>query len=261
MRDEREDDRRAPVGDGSDSAEGAEARDLFSQSPAGVLLEDFLEAASMIGDDAQARYEEAVDSLHTRAGEVAVEIARAFGCSDDRDYSSRWMLVHAAAELRDERTLPLLANVTLTPIPPERTRAQHGFSTVAEETIIRATAVDAVSALAAEGNEQAADLLFQFLDLPSFSIRRAAVQGLLKSPRGAGFRDRIEESLPSDQRFLLDLKPTSVEEMQQIRRPQALLSERGRQSETPPPPSVEERVEPEDRNGPEAEQGEGKRSQ
>src|SRR3712207_8247200 len=49
----------------------------------------------------------------------------------------------------------LFRSFVRTPIPLERSKDSHSFSTVAEETILRTTAVDGVEQLAAEGNDDA----------------------------------------------------------------------------------------------------------
>jgi hypothetical protein len=56
--------------------------------------------------------------------------------------------LRAAAELQHPAALPFLFNLVLTPIPPEESPDPHSFSTVAEETILRTTAVEGIGHLA-----------------------------------------------------------------------------------------------------------------
>lgn len=234
----RDDDQRdAPAGAGDDSLEeGGRVGSVIPESPAGVLLRTFVEAANSEGEDAQAVYEDALASLREAPEQVAFAIARSLGSCSDEDYPVKWTLVHAASELKHAAALPLLREIVTTPIPPERSSDPHSYSSVEDETVLRTTAVDGVAHLAGRGDEEAKDMLFEFLDLSSFSIRRAAVQGLLKSPDGEDVRDRIEERLPRDLRFILDLKSARVEDVEQIRDPQRYLSEKGRAKETEQPP-------------------------
>ena len=234
----RDDDQRdAPTGAGDDSVEEGALRSVFPDGPAGVLLRTFVEAANSEGEDAQAVYEEALQALRQAPERIAVGIARALGSCPDEDNGLKWTLVHAAAELRDAAALPLLGELVTTPIPPEVSSDPHSYSSVEDETVLRTTAVDGVAELAARGDEQAEEMLFEFLDVPSISIRRAAVQGLLRSPRGEELRDRIAEYLPRDQRFLLELKATRVEDVEQISDPRRYLSELGRAGEIEQPPA------------------------
>jgi hypothetical protein len=234
----RDDDQRdAPTGAGDDSLQEEALRSVIPDGPAGVLLRTFVEAANSEGEDAQAVYEAALEALRQAPEQVAVGIARALGSCPDEDYTLKWTLVHAAAELKDAAVLPLLHELVTTPIPPEVSADPHSYSSVEDETVLRTTAVDGVSEIAARGDERAEGMLFEFLEVPSISIRRAAVQGLLQSPRGEELRARVAEYLPRDQRFLLELKATRVEDMEQVRDPQRYLSERGRAEPTEQPPA------------------------
>jgi hypothetical protein len=211
-------------------------RTVFSDSPAGVLLANFLAAMNRTGDDAEETYRRALKQLQANADLVAVEIARAENDCNKRDYPTRWALVHAAAELRDAAALPFLRNLVSRPIPPEQSRDPHSFSTVGEETILRTTAVEGVGYLAAEERREALEALFEFLKQPSLSIRRAAVQSILSAPGGGRMRRRIAALLPDEHQFLLELKSVDVRDVPQIEKPQRHLTEAGRRERTEAPP-------------------------
>ena len=153
-------------------------RALPSDSPGGTLLRNFFGAMSASGDDADAQYRRALTDLRKHADLVMVEIARSHSRCNERDYPTRWAHVHAASELRHPAALPFLRNLILTPIPPEESPDPHSFSTVAEETILRTTAVEGVGYLARD-RANAVGTLFEALRQPSLSVRRAAVQSLL----------------------------------------------------------------------------------
>lgn len=228
--------RDAPTGADEDALEERPSYGSITDSPVGVLLQAFVEAANSESEDARRTYEEAVKELRQRPEEVVIGIARALGSCPDEDYTLKWTLVHAAAELKHPAALPLLREIVMTPIPPERSKDPHSYSSVEDDTVLRTTAVDGVAELA-KSSEQAEEALFEFLDLPSFSIRRAAVQGLRDSPRGEELRARLEACLPKDQRFLLDLKPVRVQDVEQVREPERFLSEQGRARKVEQPPT------------------------
>ena len=211
---------------------------LGSESPAGVALANAIAAMSGAGDDAEDDYGRALDDLRRHADAVVVEIARASSSCDEGDYPARWALVHLASELRHPAALAFLRNLVETPIPPERSKDPHSFSSVAEETILRTTAVEGVGALALERKSgEATDALWEFLKQPSLSIRRAAVQSLFAvAGTSKRVRDRIAAALPDEQRFILDLKAVEVTDVPQITRPQRHLSAKGREGRTAPPP-------------------------
>lgn len=203
----------------------------------GTLLANLFAAMSAVGDDAEAEYQSALKQLRAEPELAIIEIARSENDCGRQDYPGRWACVHAAAELRHAATLPFLRSLVLRPIPPEESEDPHSFSTVAEETILRTTAVDGVAELAKDRRD-ALEALFEFLSVDSLSVRRAAVQGLLATPRGRRLRARIEASLPADQRFLLDLKRIDVRDAPQVKRPQRYLSEKGRQARIEPAPGL-----------------------
>lgn len=204
----------------------------ISESPAGKLLRNFIAAINAYGEDAQEAYEEALEAMRKQAEEVIVEIAQASGHCHQNDFPFRWALVHAAAELRHPETIPYLANLVKTPIPPERSKKSHSFSTVAEETILRTTAIEGIEKLRDEcENEEINELLFEFLKLPSLSIRRAAVQALLTEKDNKNQGKRIAEMLPEDQHFLLDIERKNVDDVPQVEEPYRHLKESAKNRE------------------------------
>jgi HEAT repeat protein len=192
---------------------------------------------SATGDDADDQYRRALADLRKHADLVVVEIARSHGECNARDYPTRWAHVYAASELRHPATLPFLRNLVSTPIPPEESPDPHSLSTVGEETILRTTAVEGIGFLARD-RADATDALFEVLRQPSLSLRRAAVQSLLATPRGRKLRARIAKALPEEQQFLLALKAVDVRNVPQIKNPERHLSEAGRRGGIAPAPSL-----------------------
>src|SRR5215212_4366256 len=104
--------------------------------------------------DEQDRSQPPINTPEPRARpeQVAGEIDRARKTSDPDDYQTRWALVYTATKLEHPAVLPMLKDLVLTPIPPERSPILLAFSTVAQETILRTTAVDGVGRLAHAGD-------------------------------------------------------------------------------------------------------------
>jgi hypothetical protein len=131
--------------------------------------------------------------------------------------------------------VPFLKSVVLTPIPPEESPDSHTFSTVTEETILRTTAIEGLERLAVDGSDAALDVMLGALDQPSLSMRRAAVQGILATTRGAELRDRLAEILPEDQRFLLAIQRAVVQDVPQVRDPRTHLADKAGEKGAPAP--------------------------
>jgi hypothetical protein len=171
------------------------------------------------GEDVQFRYDQAIENLKRDPEEMMVAIIAAYGHCRASDYPQRHALVMAASVMNHESALPFLGSVALSDIPPEAASDPHSFSTVAEETIIRMSAVDGIAQHASRGVRHAIDLLLRCVESSAFSIRRAAVTGLLATPEGQRLRPQMEAFIPKDQHFIFDLKKVPVREAIQVKDP------------------------------------------
>lgn len=188
-----------------------------------------------VGDDANDRHDQGLDSLRQNPEETVVAIVAAYGRCPSGDYAQRQALVRTAGVLGYSGSLPFLASVALAEIPLEQAEDPHSFSTVAEETIIRMTAVDGIVQRAQDGDEEAGEILMRCVESPSFSVRRTAVSGLVSTPYGDARRRDIEALVPSDQRFIFDLKQIPVVEAIQVEDPARYLSDQQREPGEPKP--------------------------
>lgn len=231
----------APHSDVSDVLRLPDRKGRAQLGSVGQVLANFLDVMNASGDGAEEDYRAGLEELRKHSAQVVLEATRMESACDTWDYPTRWGLVYAVTVLEDAAALPFLRSVVLTPIPPEAGVDPHSFSTVAEETILRTTAVDGVSQLAREGSGEAIESLFEFLSVPSFSIKRAAVQGLLAAEQGESLRPRIEERLRPDERMLLDIRPLDVSKVAQIESPERHLAEGAREQDASSSPDLPDR--------------------
>jgi hypothetical protein len=210
-------------------------------SPFATLISRYLTVMNALGEGADTEYRTVLEEMRKNAPEVVVALAKAEGRCDRTDYPLRWALVYAAAQMQHEASIPYFRNLVLTGIPPEQSKVPHSFSTVREETVLRTTAIEGLGQLAAQGNRRAVDALFEALDIPSISVRRAAVQALLTAD--SNLRKRIMDQLPRELRTLLDLKTPHISEVQQVRSPRKYLRKRGKAVKKSAPPRFSEESE------------------
>jgi hypothetical protein len=187
------------------------------------------------GENAEADYRQTLEVLRRDPESTMIAITGAYSVSPERAYPRRHALVQAAVALEHESALPFLANVVLSPIPPEGMPDAHAFSTVAEETIIRMSAVDGIAAIARAGSGAAVETLISFLGIPSFSVRRSAVMGVLSTRGGARYRRRMQGLIPSDQHFIFNMKKVHVGEAVQVNDPRRHLAPHAREFDAPKP--------------------------
>jgi hypothetical protein len=199
------------------------------------LLRAFLSVMHTSGENAEADYAQALEFLRREPESTMIAIAGAYLTSPERAYPRRHSLVQAAVALEHEAALPFLADVVRSPIPPEGMPDAHASSTVAEETIIRMSAVDGISAIARTGARQAVEMLISFLSIPSFSIRRAAVMGVLAAPGGARHRRRMQGLIPADQHFIFNMKKVHVRDAVQVKDPRRHLAPHAQEFDSPKP--------------------------
>jgi hypothetical protein len=211
-------------------------------------LRAFLGIMYATGEDAEDRYHQALEGLRSRAPEIMVALVGAYAKASESDYPHRHALVQVASALRHDAALPFLSVVVSSPFPEEQSEDTDSFSTVAEETIIRMSAVDGIAVLASKGNKEAIEALMSFLTIPSFSIRRASVMGLLDAGDGRRLRKRMRALIPEDQHFIFDLKKAYVREAAQIKDPRRHLAEHAHDYETSKPDVI--RRSPKDTDGP-----------
>jgi hypothetical protein len=186
-------------------------------------LQEVLAAMYGIGEDAKDHYDKAVENLKRDPQGMMVAIIAAYGRCPAGDYPQRHALVCAASAMGDASALPFLASVALSEIPAEASTDPHSFSTVAEETIVRMSAVDGIAHHASRAEKHAVEILLRCVESRSFSIRRAAVTGLMATDQGKKLRPKMEALIPKDQHFVFDLKKVRVNEAIQVKDPRRHL--------------------------------------
>jgi len=188
-------------------------------------LRNVLAAMYGAGMDAQEQHDKAVENLRREPREMMVAIIAAYGRCPAGDYPGRQALVYAAGVMRDAGALPFLASVALTEVPAEASSDPDSFSTVAEETIIRMSAVEGISDHASRGDKEAIKILLRCVESRAFSVRRAAVTGLLATEQRKRLRPRLEALIPKEQHFIFDLKQIHVKDAIQVKDPRRHLIE------------------------------------
>jgi hypothetical protein len=189
----------------------------FAGEGVGSLVLNAVNAMGGSGSDAESHYQRALTSVRDSADEVVRLIAsrEGFASVPEEHYVARWSLVQLLADLESPATVGLLAEILGAPIPEERSKDPHSVSTVAEEVMIRTTAVDGLERLGRQGVDEARELLLRYVEHEQFSVRRACAQALV----AIGNRDdlgRLGERLRArDEAWLLDVRRTDVRQVSQ----------------------------------------------
>jgi hypothetical protein len=189
----------------------------FKGSSDNPLNEQIVEAINRMGGtgaDAEANYQAVVNALRSEAKEVVSIVAEEYRSLPRNQYLDRWSLVQLLVELRDPISLTMLDEILSSQIPPEESKDPHSFSTVGQEIMVRTTAVEAVTRIAADGSPQALELLLKHSRHNNFSVKRVSIQGYL-AHGGKDAREALSKILPPDDQYILDIRRTDIRDVPQ----------------------------------------------
>lgn len=190
---------------------------IFSRDPRNPLNELIVETVNRmggVGEDAEMRYQSCLNAMFRNAREIVAIVEQELKDQPAESYLDRWSLVHLLAELKQPSSLSALDSILSSQIPEERSKDPHSFTTMGEEVVIRTTAVEAITRIAADGAKEAQDLLLKHVRHENFSVKRAAVQGYLQVA-GEGGRETLQKAMPERDHHILDIKAVDVRQVQQ----------------------------------------------
>lgn len=207
----------------------------FPNNPLNDKLTETVNRMGGIGADAEHKYRKSLAELSKAAKEVTAIIATEYEQMPSDQYLDRWSLVQLLTDLNEPSTISALEQIVSSKIPPEKSEDPHSFSTVGEEVIIRTTAIEGITQLAAVGDERAKELLLKHATNDNFSIKRAAIQGYL-TYGGKDARDILLKTLPEQDHSILDIQRTDVRRVPQA---QGGLHIVNRDKDELPPPDLD----------------------
>ena len=210
-----------------------------SDAALNALIVEAVNRMGGVGEDAEANYQRALDELGKRADDAVDVIAAEYEALPEDRYLDRWSLVQLLTELRRPEAASVLNRIITSRIPAEKAKGSHDASTVAEEVIIRTTAVEGVVRLSADGVEEARQILLRHARNRTFSIRRASVQGLLETGEDNHKRELRALLKERGDEPLLRIKRTDVEQVSQATGGRFVVPP-DRKREPPPPELPEE---------------------
>jgi hypothetical protein len=183
------------------------------------------------GPDAELNYRVTLRELASDARAAVAAVRDMYRATPEDQYMDRWTQVHLLADLRNGATLSVFDEILSTPIPPEKAPGMTIYSTVGEEVMIRTTAIEGATRLAARGDREALELLRTHMEHETFSVRRAAIQGYVEAA-GESAREELRRVLPERDHFILDIRRAQVQDV-----PQPSVVERPSDEEDQVPPA------------------------
>lgn len=164
--------------------------------------------------EAESQIENRLVQMRERSVEVVNDLRLAYRSTPSDNFSRRWSLVYLAGELNLGECADFLAEVIDAEIPPEQSTAIHDYSTVSEESKIRYTALDGLERLASDGSAAAQQALEAAARHPVAAVRALALVAVTSlDPRA---QERLSDTVPEPDRWMLSLKRTAVTDVPQV---------------------------------------------
>jgi preprotein translocase subunit SecG len=190
---------------------------LFSDNSVGRNLSTLIIALSNSKESSGVLLEK----LKSNSQECAEEFAEAFSKLSETEYNAKWLLAYGASQFESPEFIPLLNGIAKSEIPGEKSKDIHLFSTVAEETAIRFTAVEGIKSIAQKNHRQAEADLFDLLRSKYITLNIAACQGLIEINKEN--KAAILEILPREKQFIIDIMRKDVREIPFIKNPEPTI--------------------------------------
>ena len=179
-----------------------------------ALLEETLQRMSGLGEDAESQYQRALAALRNTGGEALDALAEEFERLAADQYVNRWAVVQLLTDLEDPRALDALSRIIASPLPKERSDDPHG-SPAARELVVRTTAVEAVTRLAAGGSDEARAALLKYVRHPVRSVKIAAALAYAEQG-GSRARKELRKRMPKSDYWILEIRRVHPQEIPPI---------------------------------------------
>ena len=207
---------------------------IFPATPVGKMIREHIKTSMGNGDNAEAIYQKSLSSLRTEPG-APEALYTTYNRVAKKDYFLRTMLVESLKELHSPGALAYLANIAKEKIPANLYPENAEINTRQDEIIIRITAVEGISKLAADSVMEAEKLLVELINSEDLTVRQMAVKGYLQSAFGNANEkiERLRSKLPKEEHWYLTADTTNIRKVKHPEMP-AHFNIESKNTSTPP---------------------------
>lgn len=217
-----------------DSSSTVKLDTIFPNTAAGKIVQDHIRASMGQGEDAEARYQQSLSLLRKEPG-AGEALYATYAKVPEQYYFLRTLLVEGLKELHAPDALNYLTEIANQKIPANRHPESAEINTRQDEVVIRITAVEGISALAADSVEAAEKILTALIDHEDLTVRQMAVRGYLHSKFGNA-KEKIEvlrRRLPQQEHWYITTDTTNIRKIQHPKMPEEFKLE-SKNPTTPP---------------------------
>jgi len=187
---------------------------VYPKTPVGKQIKEHLTTMAGVGVDAEANYQSSLAAMRSNP-EVLPVLAEIYEALPEEDYFRRTLVVETLKELRSAGALPHLIRVANAPIPEDRIPDNTEINTREDEIVIRITAVQGLSVLAARDSSEANDQLLKLVAHDDLTVRQMAARGFLGSSIGSTEEklSQLRKMVPKEEHWYLTTTTTPIREV------------------------------------------------
>ena len=164
------------------------------------------------GEDAESKYQASLNELR-KDSTMYETVYSAYEKFSENKYMERILLTETLKELRTTDALNFLNDIATATVPAEKS-VDSEYSTRGNEVVIRVTAIEGITLLANNENEEARKLLLNLTENSDLTIKQMAVRGYLTSIKSDDELKREMEvfrrKLPEDLQWMISTKSTDI---------------------------------------------------
>ena len=204
---------------------------IYPQTPEGELLKSHMNVATGHGENAEEAYQNSLRTLRENA-EMPVTIIETYKKVPVEQYFLRTMLVEALKECRNPRGLKFLDEIASEPIGADLRKEDEEWNTQQDEEIIRITAIEGISILAAAKDKNAEQSLRAYFKNDNLSIRQMAVRGYLAYGSFERKSGELKELIPAEEHWYI-AQPTDIQQVEHPEMPETFDLKKNTNSQSP----------------------------
>lgn len=184
---------------------------IFPNTPLGKMVKEHIRVAMGNGENAESGYQKSLLVLRADTGS-AETLFNVYNKVPEQNFFLRTMLVESLKELHSSKALFYLSSVAKEKIPANLYPENAEINTTQDEIIIRITAVEGISKLAADSSAEAEGILTQLINSEDLTIRQMAVRGYLHSAFGNANEkmEQLRRKLPKEEYWYITTDTTNI---------------------------------------------------
>jgi hypothetical protein len=187
---------------------------VFPNTPTGNMIREHLRISMGSGMDAESKYQKSLITLRAEP-KAAQVLFDGYKKVAPENYFYRNMIVEALKEIRSVGSLEYLNEIAIEKIPADQEPENAEIDTRLDEIMIRITAVEGITLLAADSLVDAERILSQLISHDNLTVRQMAVRGYLQTQFGSKTEkmQELRNRLPEEEHWYITSDVTNIKKV------------------------------------------------